>query len=423
VTKQLDVVVIGAGLAGLVAARDLTERGWRVAVLEARNRVGGRMWFREFAAAGRSVELGGAWFDAAHQTPIREEARRYGIATTVVNRIQRDRYFLDGVLREELPAETEHDLRRVMSAAASAARGLRGASQRELRDHDVSVSEWLGRLQPSPITRELLYARTSAMAGAAPHEHPMLAILQLVAQRGAADSFELDDRQYFADGTGSLIAAIATDVASHIQFESPVLALRQSASGVVAETATGAVAARLAILAVPINAMAQIAFDPPLDGPRLSALTVGNICTVWKIWLLASGVPQEFRGFGWQTPFCSLSTEGGDESERLVVAFALRGQFDPGEPATLEQALRVFAPRARVLAATWHDWVNDRWSRGGWMSEPPCWASSGVLELLARPHGNIIMAGSDIADRFPGWMAGAIASGRKAAVQAARRLS
>jgi monoamine oxidase len=310
-----------------------------------------------------------------------------------------------------------------MSAVSSAARGLRGASARELRDHDVSVSEWLGRLQPLPTTRELLFARTSAMAGAAPHEHPMLAILQLVAQRGDTDSFDLDDRQYFADGTGSLVAAIAADVASDIRFESPVLALRQSASGVVAETPTGAVVARLAILAVPINAMTRIEFDPPLDGLRWSALAAGNVCTVWKIWLLAAGVPEEFRGIGWHTPFCTLSTEGGDESARLVVAFALRGQLDPGEPSALEHALRAYAPRARVLGAAWHDWVNDPWSRGGWMSEPPCWASSGVLELLARPHGNIIMAGSDIADRFPGWMAGAIVSGRKAALAAIRRLT
>ena len=73
---SVDVVVIGAGFAGLVAARNLKERGFKVMILEARDRVGGRTWSRPFPEAGRSVELGGAWFDANLQIPIREEAER-----------------------------------------------------------------------------------------------------------------------------------------------------------------------------------------------------------------------------------------------------------------------------------------------------------------------------------------------------------
>jgi monoamine oxidase len=64
VADAFDVIVIGAGFAGLVAARDLGQQGHRVIVLEARDRVGGRTWYREFPEAGRKVELGGAWFDA-----------------------------------------------------------------------------------------------------------------------------------------------------------------------------------------------------------------------------------------------------------------------------------------------------------------------------------------------------------------------
>lgn len=424
-TEAADIIVVGAGLAGLVAARDLGQRGYDVLVLEARDRVGGRTWYRRFAAAGRDVELGGAWFDTNAQTPIREEAERYGIAIGPATDYQTARWFIGGELREGLPNESPDgvDLAEAMAQIASAARGLTTASPAELRRHDVSVSEWLGRLKLSAAARDLLYAQTSAMAGAAPDEHPMLAILQLVAQRGDGDSFALDERHVFVNGTVSLVAAIAADVPGEIRLETPVRAIRQSTSSVSVETSSGTIQASFAVLATPVNVMTQIAFDPPLDSARQAALSEGNACKAAKVWMLATGVPDRMIGLGWNTPFCSLAAEGSSVEARLIVGFALQGALDVSDVSALERALRVYAPAARVLAATWHDWAHDPWSRGGWMTEPPRWATTGVLDLLARPHGRAHMAGSDIASEYPGWMAGAIASGRAAALAMGQHLA
>ncbi len=420
----VDVVIVGAGFAGLVAARDLGQRGYREVVLEARDRVGGRAWCRDFPEAGRAVELGGTWFDANDQNPIRQEADRYGIEIAPGVDYQNLRWFLDGTLRDRPPdAEGGGDLDAAMTEIARAARGLHGASIDELRKHDVSIEAWLARLDISPAVRDLIYAQTSTMAGAAPDEHPMLAILQLVARRGDGDTFALDARQIFTSGTSALASAIAADVPGEIRLNTPVTAIHQNADGVTVETAMGAVSASLCILAVPINVMADIAFDPPLEPERLAALAEGNVCTASKVWMLAAGVPDRMAALGWGTPFCSVAAEPATDGAQVVVSFSLRGAVDENDPAALEQALRDFAPEASVLAATWHDWANDPWSRGGWMSEPPGWATSGVLDLLARPHGRVLMAGADIAAEFPGWMAGAIASGRTAATEAERALA
>ena len=98
-----DVVVVGAGFAGLVAARDLAQRGFDVLTLEARDRIGGRAYYGAFPEAGCSVELGGAWFDADHQTPMREEADRYGVAIAEATPYQTTRWFTGGALRSGLP--------------------------------------------------------------------------------------------------------------------------------------------------------------------------------------------------------------------------------------------------------------------------------------------------------------------------------
>jgi monoamine oxidase len=57
------------------------------------------------------------------------------------------------------------------------------------------------------------------------------------------------------------------------------------------------------------------------------------------------------------------------------------------------------------------------------MTEPPGWTTSGIADLIAAPHGRVLMAGSDVAPRFAGWIAGAIASGRATANVAERRLA
>jgi hypothetical protein len=142
-----------------------------------------------------------------------------------------------------------------------------------------------------------------------------------------------------------------------------------------------------------------------------------------KVWMLATDIPERMLAAGWNTPFYWLTAEQSVDEGQLVVAFALQDSVDTTDLSALEQALRVYAPEACVIAAMSHDWVNDPWARGGWMTEPPGWSTTGIPELIAAAHGRILMAGSDVAPRFAGWIAGAIASGRAAALEMEQRLA
>jgi monoamine oxidase len=424
VTETADIIVVGAGFAGLVAARDLGQRGHRVLVLEARDRIGGRAFYGQFPEAGRSVELGGAWFDAAWQTPMREEAERYGVEIADATPYQTTRWFTGGELRSGLPVGRWEggELEKTLFEITLAARSLATATPEELRAHDIPVSAWLRQLHPAPAVRDFIYGWTSLMSGAHPDDHPMLSTLGLIAHHGSAYAFYADLKHVFARGTSSLAQAIAGDVPGEIHLDEPVHAIRQTERGIRVETVNRAVEAKGCILAVPINTMAQLLLDPPFAPERLRALRQGSACTMTKVWMLATGVPERMLAAGWNTPFYWLTAEQSVDERQLVVAFALQDSVDTTDLSALEQALRAYAPEARVIAARSHDWVNDPWACGGWMTDPPGWTATGIPELIAAPHGRILMAGSDVAPRFGGWIAGAIESGRVTARQMEQQL-
>jgi monoamine oxidase len=415
-----DVIVVGGGLAGLVAARDLREAGHSVRLLEARDRFGGRTWAAPFAGDGRPVELGGGWFDTSLQHPLRAEAQRYGVRVSPAPAHASARWFTAGELRAGLPVPVQAggDLERVIVAINEAGRGFLGGGQ------DVSVAEWLGRLDPHPATRDFVYGWVGLMSGADMDVTPVSALLGLVAETGTAYALYSDLKEVFADTTNALTDAIAADLGCPAELGRPVVAVTQDDDGVDVRTADGAaLRAAACVLAVPVNTLAGIALDPPLAPDVRAAVERGHACRMTKVWMLASGVPDRMLAAGWGTPLhwlCAMEPAVGDA--QLVVAFAVQGAVDPDDRAALEAALRAYAPEAEVLAVHSHDWNTDPWARGGWMNAPVGWGEAGILERLAAPHGRVLVAGSDVAADFGGWIAGAIASGRAQAAVASERV-
>ncbi len=101
--SNADILIIGAGLAGAVAAEALAQRGFTVTVLEARDRIGGRGFARKFAATDDTLEFGGAWI-TPWQSHIRDACTRHDIALRPRSAIVERRWFRDGALHSDAPA-------------------------------------------------------------------------------------------------------------------------------------------------------------------------------------------------------------------------------------------------------------------------------------------------------------------------------
>lgn len=416
-----DVVVVGGGIAGLIAARDLSERGASVLLLEARDRFGGRVWHRPFGNSGHGIELGGNWFDLEAQPELREEAERYGVPTAVATEHASVRWFTDGVTRSGMPVPRSEagEFERVIVELNQTAQKLKNAGPDDWLALDLPWSDWLDSLNPTPATRDFLLGWTSMLSGADPHVHPAMGPIGMIAHKGNAYAYYADLVHCFPTGTSTLVAAIAGDIRGDLQLSSPVRSIRQSDSGVTVSTGSEDFTAAACVLAVPVNVMASIDMEPAFADARLIPVQQGHACKPLKIWIDATGVPDRMLAAGWQTPLYWLSAEhriSGSADRQVVVAFALEDSIDPTDLQAVEESLRHYAPEANVLATDFHDWNCDPWARGGWMSPPVGWASAGYRQLLSAPHGRIVMAGSDVAPVHGGWIAGAVTSGRAAAL-------
>jgi monoamine oxidase len=406
-----DVAIVGGGFAGVTAARDLAATGRSVVILEARDRLGGRTWYRPFAGTEHCVELGGTWFSLARQPPLAEEVERYGVCVVPAATRKSSRWHTGGVTRHGFPvpqsegAVLERTLRRLSVTSGDI----------DLKRDDVSVSDWLGDELPD-ATRDFLFAWASFMSGADPADVSMVEFLGIFGANGG-DVWSIYDEisECFADGTKSLLDALVADADTEVRLSTPVAGIEERDDEIVITTNAGEeVRADAAVVSVPVNTLEAIEFEPL---PRGLARMAGekHPGRSLKVWALVEGVPEGLLALGFGTPLQWLSAERVVPEGTLVVGFGHEAAgLDLGDPNAVEAAIRIYARDARVLSVDAQNWVEDPWSKGTWLAARPGWVTEGLFDVDER-RGRVVLAGSDIAEEHGGWIAGAIASGRKAA--------
>jgi monoamine oxidase len=178
------------------------------------------------------------------------------------------------------------------------------------------------------------------------------------------------------------------------------------------------------IVAVPLNVLPQIEFDPPLSDGKQQGLALGQASRGIKIFIRARGAAISQNAIRAGHPFGYLDTEMLlDDGTQVLIGFGLDAEAcDANDRPSLQRALDDILPGYEVLDATAHDWLADEFSRGTWAIHRPGWYTRHHAEMR-RPEGRVLLAGSDLANGWAGFIDGAIESGLTAAARVERILA
>jgi len=417
-----DVVVIGGGFAGVTAARETTLAGRDTLLLEARDRLGGRTWTHRWNDT--DIELGGGWVHW-HQPHVWAEITRAGLGVEIGDDAQISSWFA-GEERRTGPI-TERD--------AIATRGwdrfVDGVKEALPLPHDPlfareklerfdrqTIAERLGELDLDEEERDVLRAELESLAHGHLDDAGAVAVLRWHALSGG--SLELTQqtggRVTFLNGTQGLVQAIATRAPYEIRLETPVAAVTQADDRADVYTRAGeTIEARRVVVAVPLNALGGIEFDPPLSETKRAAIDLGQASRGVKIFIHARGEPVFTNGIKPEHPFGYLDTEiVYPDDTQLMIGFGYDAEIcDATDLAAVQRQMDEIIPGYEAIAATAHDWLSDEFSRGTWAIHRPGWYTNYHSEMQ-RPEGAVLIAGSDFANGWAGFMDGAIESGLRA---------
>lgn len=421
--KTVDVVVVGGGFAGVVAARDLSKSGRSVLLVEGRDRLGGRTWYRKFKGYDQEVEIGGTWLAPLRQQFVMQELERYGISTFLSPDAEEFRWALAGDLRREsfpIPAEEWPEFERAMTQVLADATKVELYAEpwgkKSPKELDIPFEEYVRQIGLPQITAEFILAWPTFYFGVYPDKLSTLHVLALVAAFGSVTGWYTELADKISGGTKALIDAIIGDSDVEVWLNSPVEAVddTRETSRVTLRDGTE-ISAETVVMSAPINTWSAIEFSPPLSGAHAAMAQEKQKGESVKTWVLVKGVEKNIFAVGWDSKFKWLQSEYTTDDGTYVCTFAsAEKDLDPTNFAEVEAAVHEILPEAEVIAIDAHDWNKDEFSSGTWMAYGPGQISK-YSAGIQEPRGRIVFANSDLANGWAGWIDGAIESGAAAA--------
>ncbi|HSS55750.1 MAG TPA: NAD(P)/FAD-dependent oxidoreductase [Gaiellales bacterium] len=417
-----DVVVVGGGFAGVTAAREAARDGRSVLLLEGRDRLGGRTWTASWN--GHQIEYGGGWVHW-HQPHTFSEITRAGLTVELSGDPDVTAWYVGDERRTGSIAERD------AIANSGWLQFVDGVERSLPNPHDPTLAvDQLARIDRLTIAqrvdeldlddehREVLWAELESLAHGPLDEAGAASVLRWHALSG----YSLALTQYtggrvtLTTGTRGLLEAIAGGAAYETRLSTPVAAVRRRGEGVEVETRAGALlpAAR-AVVAVPLNTLGAIEFEPALSELKLEGIALGQASRGIKIFIHADGEPISQNAIRPGHPFGYLDTEFmNDDGTQVMIGFGYDAALnDATDLPRVQGDLDRIIPGYRAVDASAHDWLADEFSRGTWAIHRPGWYSR-YFEEMRRPEGPVLLAGSDLAAGWSGFIDGAIESGLRA---------
>jgi monoamine oxidase len=445
--SDVDVVIVGAGLAGLSAAKALSAGGRSVVVLEAQDRVGGRTLNHTFAD-GTVIEIGGQWVgptqDRLYALAAELGVEHYPTWDQGDNLLQRDgRLVRYRGASFGLPARVAADLAlaqwRIDRLAGSIPLQAPWSAGRAGRLDSETVASWMRRNVRTSLGRAFMRVVVEAVFSAEPEDISMLHFLFYLRSGGSLDLLTRTgggaQESRFVGGSQEISIRLADRLGDAIRLGCPVRSITRSGDRLTLGGEWGRIGAERVVVAVAPAVIGRISFDPPLSGRR--AHLYAKMPPGYVIKCSARYERPFWRDIG-------LSGQAGSATHPLAVTFdnsprdgscgVLMGFLEgahgrraaaldaPARRAlVLEGFAGYFGPQARdPLEYVEQDWAEEEWIRGGYGAHlgPGVWTHYG--SLLREPEGAIHWAGAETSPVWNGYMDGAVRSGERVAAEIAQ---
>jgi monoamine oxidase len=435
------VLVAGAGLAGLAAARDLVMLGADVTVTDARDRVGGRVWtVRDGFSESQHAEAGGDMIDEDHHE-IRNLCKEIGLKLTRILRGGFGYVQPDGSGKPRIVSrDVSHGWGRLAGCLGGIAGSYRLAEGRW--DSPIvsdiarrSVADWLDEVRADGDLR----ATTRGLRGfflADPEELSLVALVDQFAE-SSAPSGPVPRKMYRIEGGNDrLPTALGTPLGNRVRLNTELVAVSHRGKGVRATLKHSRTVAPFTcdylVLALPATTLRRVPITPALPAPQHDAIARLKYGRATKTLIQFSHrfwrVPGRPRAFGSALPFGAVWDGSEEQRGRAGILALLAGgsASDASQEIVARDGAQGFADaldwlgskRASLLASRQVVWEHDPLARGGYAYFDPAFDPT-LRAWLALPCGHLFFAGEHTSLKWQGYMNGAVESGRRAAAEVA----